>query len=250
MKELKDNFSQQADQYARYRPHYPQELYEFLYSHTAVFDKAWDCGTGNGQVAAQLANRFAKVYATDISESQLNHATRLPNIQYLLSRAEQTVLQNKSINLITVGQAFHWFDAEAFYKEVRRVATSDALLALWLYDLLRIEAREIDELLDAFYNHTLAGYWDPERKLIDKHYANIPFPFEEIKAPVFYMEYEWTLQDVGLYLNTWSAVQRYIRQHGQSPVDVLMPHLLDVWGDPEARKKVSFPIYMRVGKVN
>jgi SAM-dependent methyltransferase len=249
MKKLKDNFSKQADQYARYRPHYPPELYDFLYAHTSSFHCAWDCGTGNGQVAAQLAKRFDKVHATDISETQLQHATRLPNIEYHLCRAEKTTIPDNSINLITVGQAFHWFDAAAFYKEVRRVAAADAVLALWLYDLLQTGSGKVNELLHTFYNHTLGGYWDPERKLIDEHYAHISFPFEEIPAPEFYMEYNWLLEDVVLYLNTWSAVQRYIRQQGQNPVDALRRSLAEAWGTPEVRRMVRFPVFMRVGKV-
>ena len=118
MNEIKDIFSKQADTYATFRPESPVELYEFLFKQTAHFENAWDCGTGNGQVAKVLAKHFKTVHATDISQKQLDNAIQKPNIIYSLERAEQTTLPDSSIDLITVAQAIHWFDFEAFYKEV------------------------------------------------------------------------------------------------------------------------------------
>jgi hypothetical protein len=50
-----DHFSQQSSDYARYRPLYPAQLYEYLASLTPQHDRAWDVGTGNGQAAIGLA---------------------------------------------------------------------------------------------------------------------------------------------------------------------------------------------------
>ena len=68
---MKDNFSGHSSDYARYRPAYPDALFAFIYERLACFDAAWDCGTGNGQVAGRLAERFDRVYATDLSANQL-----------------------------------------------------------------------------------------------------------------------------------------------------------------------------------
>ena len=62
---MKDRFSNHAKQYASFRPTYPTELYNFIFSHLDHFDIAWDAGTGNGQVAADIAKRFEKVLATE-----------------------------------------------------------------------------------------------------------------------------------------------------------------------------------------
>lgn len=48
---MKDNFSKQADLYAKFQPGYPSELFAFLFSSVTEKKTAWDCGTGNGQVA-------------------------------------------------------------------------------------------------------------------------------------------------------------------------------------------------------
>jgi trans-aconitate methyltransferase len=85
---MKDNFSQQSGAYAKFRPVYPAALYDFICSQVNHFERAWDCGTGNGQVAGVLADRFQEVYATDISQKQLNRAIRKGNIHYRLAAAE------------------------------------------------------------------------------------------------------------------------------------------------------------------
>ena len=74
----KDRFSEHAQAYSVFRPTYPKELYDFIFSHVQEFDAAWDCATGNGQAAFELAKKFKRVEATDISQSQLANAKIAP----------------------------------------------------------------------------------------------------------------------------------------------------------------------------
>src|SRR5690606_18449246 len=67
---FRDHFSRQASTYARYRPQYPAAVADLLRSLTTG-DTAWDIGCGNGQLTGALAERFARVIATDPSEAQL-----------------------------------------------------------------------------------------------------------------------------------------------------------------------------------
>jgi len=248
MKEVKDIFSKQADSYVTFRPESPGELYEFLLKKVSCFETAWDCGTGNGQVAAKLADYFEIVYGTDISEKQLSNAIKKPNIIYKAERAEQTSLADSSADLITVAQAIHWFDFENFYKEVNRVAKPGALIAAWTYILLEIDKGPIDEIVNNIYVGILGPYWDKERKLVDEQYRTIPFPFEEIPVPVFYNKKQWTLEHLLGYLNTWSSAGHYRAQMGHSPIDMIKADLEKHWKEGEV-KEVVFPIYMRLGRV-
>ena len=104
---MKDNFSIQSDKYAKYRPTYPNEFFDYLKTIIPGNENAWDCGTGNGQVAGKLTGFFNSVYATDISQKQLNNAIRLPNIYYSLQPAEQTSFKENFFDLIIVAQAVH-----------------------------------------------------------------------------------------------------------------------------------------------
>ncbi|MHC2992993.1 SAM-dependent methyltransferase [Pontibacter sp. HJ8] len=248
MKATIDNFSSQAGGYARYRPSYPEALYTFVLEQVPNKQRAWDCGTGNGQVAARLAESFEEVYATDISEQQLAHAIRTPNIRYQVSRAEQTKLPDRSVQLITIAQALHWFDFGHFYQEVNRVAAPGAVVAALCYGLLQISP-EMDEHIGTFYQQTLGPYWDKERELIDEAYATIPFPFEEMAAPAFTMHYSWNLEELTGYFNTWSSVQKYIRARQENPVTELAEKLKPYWGDETEKKTITFDLHMRIGRV-
>lgn len=244
---MKDNFSRQADAYARYRPGYPQELFDFILSYVSNRTTAWDCATGNGQTAKVLAKHFEKVWATDISETQLLNATRLPNIFYSVQPAEQTDFPDSSIDLVTVSQALHWLDIEQFYAEVKRVARPGAWLAAWMYNLPAIAAG-IDELIAGkLYKEILGSYWDKERKKVDEQYSAIPFPFAEIGCPSFLIRLEWTLGELSGYLNTWSALQKFIAVNQYNPADAIAEQIRPLWqGD---KMNVLFPVTLRMGRI-
>lgn len=243
----KDLFSQHASDYSTYRPDYPSELYEFIFSHVKNFDAAWDCGTGNGQAAKVLATRFRKVYATDISDKQMANASgSLPNIEFSVSPAEQTNFTEAQFDLITVAQAIHWFKFDLFYREVKRVVKRDAILAVWGYGLLNINP-EFDKALLKFYKEVIDPYWDPERKYIDERYQTIPFPFEFIPTPHFQFYKMWTIDQLSGYLTTWSSAQKFIHANGYNPIEPFMSenrHLLS-----NDLNKVEFPLFLRLGKL-
>lgn len=245
---MKDNFSSQAKLYAQFRPSYPQVFFDFLLPLVKNKNCVWDCATGNGQVASILADSFEKVYATDISQKQLDNAVQKANIIYKLEPAEQTSFANDIFDLITVGQAAHWFDFEKFYAEVIRVLRPGGVIAIFGYAFMRFNDN-MDKVIGDFYSGNLDGYWDDERKYVDEDYKTIPFPFDEIKVPAFTSVYEWNVEQLIGYLNTWSAVQHYIKRNGNNPVDDVEKKIKSAWGSSET-KQVTFPIIARVGVQN
>lgn len=247
MKQVIDNFSTGAADYAVFRPTSPQSVFDFLYTHVSHFDTAWDCGTGNGQVAVQLSERFKTVFATDISAEQLSHAGKKDNIIYLLERGEQTSLTDKSIDLITVAQAIHWFDFDTFYKEVRRVARPGALIAAWTYTNLKLTP-EINHVIDHFYCDITHAYWDKERDLVDAGYKTIPFPFDEIPTPTFGIRKMYTFDQMIGYLRTWSGVRHYIENEHTDPLNLVLNDLKKAWGS-NTELEVYWPVHMRAGRV-
>ncbi len=242
-----DYFSRQSRLYAAFRPTYPEELYQFIYQHVGENTCAWDCATGNGQVAAALARHFAQVYATDISTDQLRHAFTAPNIHYSVAPAEKCPFDDNMFDLITVGQALHWFDRDKFYDEVRRAGKPHSLLAVWGYDLPQMEPAINDVLLD-FYRNTVGPYWDEARVLVERHYRDSPFPFEVIPAPSFSIKLHWTADDLAGYVSSWSATQRYILEHNTDPVVRFREQLQSLW-KPDEVKDITYPIFMKLGRV-
>ena len=127
---FEDNFSKQADVYARYRPPYPAALYEWIASIAPGHAVAWDCGTGNGQAAIGLTRHFRSIIATDPSTAQIANAPAHPQIEYRVARAEESGLADQSVDAITVALALHWFDLDQFYAEARRVLKPGGKLAV------------------------------------------------------------------------------------------------------------------------
>jgi SAM-dependent methyltransferase len=248
MKPPVDNFSNQSAAYALYRPVYPEALYDFLLEQVTGREAAWDCGTGNGQVAARLSSSFKKVWATDISENQLKHAPVLPNVTFIQTRSEQTSFPAHSFDLITIAQAIHWFDFSRFYQEVYRIAKPQALIAAWGYGLLHISPT-IDRVIEAFYSEQIGQYWEGERRYIDDAYQTIPFPFAEIPSPEFTLEVYWNLGQLEGYFNTWSSVQKYIALHHKNPVTEIIANLQPHWQNASEKKRIRFPVFMRSGKL-
>ncbi len=244
---FKDNFSHQSESYARYRPGYPTELFEYLSSIAENNDLAWDCGTGNGQAAISLVNYFKKVVATDPSAEQVKNAMPHERIEYKIEKAEHTSLPDHSVDLITIAQALHWFDFSAFYSEAKRVLKKKGIIAAWAYQLPMVN-ESIDKIISHLHFDVLGDYWLPENKLILEDYATIPFPFQEMDAPVFKIQKQLSLQELLGHLNSWSAVQRYIRENGIDPVSTIHRELSSEWGTEENKKEVTWRMIMKVGK--
>jgi ubiquinone/menaquinone biosynthesis C-methylase UbiE len=243
---MKDLFSKQAVEYAKYRPNYPQALYDCIFNHVRNFDLAWDCATGNGQAAAALAKKFRHVIATDISTKQIQQAESKPNIIYQVCPAEKTSFHDHSFDLVTVAQALHWFDFDLFYPELRRVLKPKGLFAAWSYGVARVSP-EIDAVVDYLYNDLLETYWDSRRTLIDEEYQTIPFPLKRIESPPLSIELEWTFEHFVLYFaKTWSAVQTYEDKNGSNPVDLIVADLKKGWKGAPTRK-IRWPIYLLMG---
>ena len=210
---------------------------------------AWDCGTGNGQAARSLARHFDRVIATDASSEQLAHAVPHPNIEYRVERAEDVNLEPGSVDLVTVAIAVHWFDLARFYPAVRRVLVGRGVLAVWTYHLPVIDP-SIDGVIERYYRDTLAGYWPARMEYVEHRYRTLPFPFDELTPPEVYMQADWELERLAGFLSSWSATQRYQAEHGQHPVQLIWPELARAWGAPDRRRRVRWPLYLRVGRVS
>ena len=143
----KDLFSDQAEDYALYRPTYPEELFTYILSFVAEKDVAWDCATGNGQSAVPLSQYFKKVFASDISKKQLEQAPKKENIEYVVCAAEESAFAGNSFDLITVSQAYHWLDWEKFHEEATRVGKDNCVVAVWMYDLLFSNEEKLNDLI-------------------------------------------------------------------------------------------------------
>lgn len=243
-----DHFSGLAESYARFRPTYPEELFQMLAIHTREHLLAWDVGTGSGQSATELAQWFRQVVASDASLSQLRNAVSHPRVQYIVEHAETPSLRTGSVDLITVSTALHWFALDDFYAQVRRVAKSGGVLAVWTYYVPRIDA-EVDQVVRKYGKETLAGHWDPQHIHVETGYRDLPFPFEEINVEPLSMSSRWTLPDLEGFLGSWSPVDSYRRATGRHPVGAIHAELSAKWGDPEQERDIQWDLHVRLARL-
>jgi ubiquinone/menaquinone biosynthesis C-methylase UbiE len=244
----KDNFSEIAGNYATWRPEYPPELFRYLSSLSSKHDKALDCGTGNGQAAKLLAKYYQEVYATDISEAQLKHAVVMPNIYYSIGGAEKIDFPDQYFDMICAAQAAHWFNHELFYKEVERILKPNGVLALIGYGVIEIND-DIDKLIKTLYTGILGTYWDKERRFIDDDYRSLPFPYKETQAPSFQIECEWNFAQLIGYLNTWSALNHYLKEKRINPLDEMISEMQNIWGSEDVVRPVRFPVITKIAVI-
>ena len=242
-----DHFTPVADGYAACRPEQPADVIAFAVSLAPRRGVAWDCGTGNGQAALGLAASFEHVVATDASAAQIARAVRHPRVEYRVARAEACGLAHASVDLVTVAQALHWFDVEAFYREVRRVARPGAAIAAWSYLYPTIEDSAVDGILRELVHETLGPDWPPEIRLVAEGYRNVPFPFREVATPPFVLTASWPLAQLLGFIRTWSGTAQHVRRTGLDPVAAAEPHLLRAWGEPSEPRELRWPIAIRAG---
>ena len=243
---FKDHFSGHAESYASFRPRYSPQVFDFVASLPRHRTVAWDCATGNGQAAVDLAERFERVIATDASAQQIALAIPHPRVEYRQGLAEESGLADGSIDLVTAAAAIHWFDFGRFYSEVGRVLAPGGALAVWAYNLPRVSP-DVDLLIDRLASEIAGAYWPPERRWVDEEYRTLPFPFAEVEVPPLWIEGVWNLDALLQYAGTWSATTRYRRAKGNDPRDLVRRELEEAWGEPEKPRRVRWPIIMRAG---
>jgi len=244
----KDLFSKQSDLYARYRPTYPKELYEYILSFVKEKNIAWDCATGNGQAAVVLSSYFNKVIATDISAAQIEKAALKENIEYKVCPAELTPFAENSFDLVTVAQAYHWIKWDEFREEVTRVCKQNAVIAVWMYYKHSTGDKRIDGAVHDFYENVTRPYWDYERKYVEDLYATVDFEYDLLPVKQFQTTLQWQRDDLVGYISSWSAIQKYNKANGHSPIPIIEEEINKLWPEGEV-KKVIFPIFLKLGRI-
>ena len=154
---LASAFAGQGADYDRLRPGYPDAVLDAMLAPlagSAPTLRAIDLGAGTGKLSSALAERGLEVTAVDTSEAMLEVARArggtitAGSLATRLARAEETGLPAASAELVTVAQAWHWFDAEEASAEVARLLAPGGVLALvwnmldvtipWVHRLSRI----------------------------------------------------------------------------------------------------------------
>ena len=127
--ELAATFLTIGEEYERYRPGFPAEIAAAIAP--GRVSSVLDLAAGTGKFTELLIARADHVVAVDPSEPMLAELRRkLPGVTALIGTAEAIPLPGAGYDLVTVAQAYHWFDPEPASREIRRVLTPVGRLAL------------------------------------------------------------------------------------------------------------------------
>lgn len=242
-----DHFSNVAQSYAEFRPQYPLSLYQWLRRQAPTAKRVWDVGCGSGQATLMLADHFAEVIATDISERQLAKAEARDNIRYWRADEHCPELAEQSIDLITVAQALHWFNLDRFYPEVDRVLKPEGILAVWTYSPIRLRDQTLNTIMQDYYQRVAAPWWPPGREHVDSGYRDLPFPFPTLPDPRIEMSQAMTIDGLCGYVRSWSASARCMETTGKDPTEELYQALLQHF-TPEQTIEVYWRLTVRAGR--
>lgn len=191
MSDSTQRFSDRVENYVRYRPSYPPAIVSILQdrAHLAHDSIVADIGSGTGLLTALLLPVAGRVYAIEPNTAMRTAAEELfqseSGFASVAATAESTTLAPTSVDLITAGQAFHWFDQRACRIEFARILKPKGCVALvwnerltestpFLADyekLLRSQARDYDQV-----KHSRVD----EAVIRDFFH---PAPFEKIETP-------------------------------------------------------------------
>src|SRR6478735_6689219 len=123
------SFGTVAEAYDRGRPAYPEEAVTWLTGGEAKV--VLELGAGTGKLTRQLVDAGHAVFATDPDEAMLEVLRqRVPEVSARTASAEEIPANDRSVDVVVVAQAFHWFDHELALAEIARVLKPGGHVAL------------------------------------------------------------------------------------------------------------------------
>jgi SAM-dependent methyltransferase len=174
-------FSNRAENYAKYRPGYPGEVIAILESECGLTTDSLvaDIGSGTGILSELFLKNGSTVFAVEPNAPMRLFAERdlkkFPNFVSVNATAEETTLEPGSVNFITAGQAFHWFDRKKAKREFMRILKPGGWVVL-LWNERRLDASPF--LRD--YEDLLLRYGTDYEKV---RHENVTSEIEEFYAP-------------------------------------------------------------------
>lgn len=213
-----------SNSYSAYRPTYGTPLFDQLLAyHQGRRREAVDLGCGTGQITVVLANHFDRVSGFDTSAQMLTKASARPNVTYAQGEAESLPsLRDGAIDLVTVGQAAHWFTHAPWFVEMARILRPGGTLSFWSYNEAVFTQNPAATEVWRRYSHAedkLGPHWpQPGRRILESAMEGIEPPgalFEGIerrhaaqkdgKGEVSAVAKEMPLQFAEAYFRTSSA---------------------------------------------
>jgi SAM-dependent methyltransferase len=127
-----------AGRYAAGRPYVHDVVVREILRHTGTIARAVDIGAGTGLSTRALLRCSNAVVGVDPSVEMLGAAFRSPAVHYAAGTAEMLPLSAGSMELATLGAAFHWCNHDALFRELERVVRPGGWIAIYDVELVDV----------------------------------------------------------------------------------------------------------------
>ena len=162
-------FSSRVENYIKYRPGYPSAVVRLLEAECGLTTDSVvaDVGSGTGILSELLLGNGNRVYGIEPNREMREAGERLladyENFVSIDGRAEATTLAGESVDLVTAGQAFHWFEHEGARREFARILKAGGWVVLIWNDRRTQGTPFLEE-----YERMLAGYGTDYQEVSNK----------------------------------------------------------------------------------
>jgi SAM-dependent methyltransferase len=149
-------FSQRVDNYIKYRPRYPDAVLDLLRAECQlqITHTIADIGSGTGLLSELFLRNGNSVFGVE-PDPQMRSAGEYYLRDYraftsIAATAEATTLPDESVDFVTAGQAFHWFDLPLARLEFGRILRPDGWIVL-VWNVQRAAGTPFLEALQTFW---------------------------------------------------------------------------------------------------
>ncbi|WHY86863.1 class I SAM-dependent methyltransferase [Neobacillus novalis] len=214
-----EKFTDKAEVYAKHRRGYTDEYIKYLLTATSLNEGnvVADIGSGTGILSRQLLESGLTVIGVEPNDDMRTIAEQLlkQNSRFISMKAaaEHTTLDDKSVDLLTAAQAFHWFDKEKFKLECQRILRPSAKVALvWNSrdgsSALNIESAEICQRYCPNFKGFSGGIGETE-DVFKQFYKNGKYDFRRFRND---LEFDFA-GFLGRYLSASYAPKKTDKEH-------------------------------------
>jgi SAM-dependent methyltransferase len=141
--DAKQRFSNRVVDYVRYRPSYPSALVELLRTDCGLQPEnvVADVGSGTGILAKLFLENGNHVFGVEPNDEMRRAGEEFLSgfgkFSSVNGSAENTALPNGCVDIVVIGQAFHWFEPVAARAEFARILRPGGLVVvIWNERLL------------------------------------------------------------------------------------------------------------------
>jgi SAM-dependent methyltransferase len=258
--------SEQISNYDATRPRYTSEIFKEIINKCTSFTNYLDIACGTGQLLIPLAPNFKKSIGIDISDEQIKKAKinskdisntycytadTYNTLDLLIQENLFNKSETKMFDLITIGQAYHWFEEEKLLTYIyEKLLSPNGILVITGYKKQHFKVT--DKLYNCFedFIKKLKPYFECDVDFNDSGYerSNPLFGkfFKSVDKKYFEEECELSIQDLIKFIKSWSGYYNYLKDNNEDPAEELLQECLKYYQATDKVKFYNFYFYLEL----